>query len=269
MTAWTCSVLRAGGLRLDGGSMFGVIPRALWSRVVDVDDQNRIPLAANCLLLRRGDQIVVVETGCGDKWNEKARRIFGIEQRTIVDALAEEGVDPADVSTVIVTHLHFDHAGGLTSRSEDGVTPTFPNAEVVVQRQEWEDALAGRSTMSGTYLEENLSPVADAVRLVEGGAQVHDGIGVFPVPGHTWGQHAALVETTDGPVCFPGDVLPTRAHLGAAWSMGYDMLPWDNMNTKRDLLTRASAEGWTIVCDHDPHDPVATVERDGDWFALV
>lgn len=267
MSSWACTVLRAGGLRLDGGSMFGVVPRTLWSRLAQPDSANRIPLAANCLLLRRGSDTVLVETGCGGKWDEKTRGIFAIDERTVVDALAEHDVEPADIDAVIVTHLHFDHAGGLTSRGEAGPMPTFPGAEVIVQRREWEDARAGRSTMTGTYLAQNLEPVAQQVRLIDGEEEVLPGIRVLPVPGHTWGQHAVLVETARGPVCFPGDLVPTRNHLGSAWSMGYDMLPYENMLTKRSVFTRAASDGWTIVLDHEPGDPVTKVARDGDWFA--
>ena len=261
--AWSWSVLRAGGLRLDGGGMFGIIPKAMWSSWVEPDEANRIPLETNCLLLRRGDRTVLVETGCGDKWNEKERAMYGLDGRTVVDALAETGVDPATIDTVIVTHLHFDHAGGLTTLDADGrARVVFPNAEIVVQRREWEDALANRSTMTRTYLRSNLDPLEDRLRLVDGAAAVLPGIRVEPLPGHTPGQHGVFVEITEGKVVFPGDLLPTIHHAHHSAATAYDMEPYETMQVKRDFLDRAVDGGWTIVLDHEPDDPVVRAVRD-------
>ncbi|MDP7029181.1 MAG: MBL fold metallo-hydrolase [Phycisphaerales bacterium] len=261
-------MLQAGSLRLDGGGMFGVVPKAVWSRLTEPDEQNRIPLQANCLLLQSQDRTVLVETGCGDKWSDKARARFSIERRTVVDALAERGVDPGDVTDVVLTHLHFDHAGGLTRLQDDRAVPVFGSARVHVQGREWEDALANRSTMTGTYLRNHLDPIADRVRLLDEGVAILPGIESIPMPGHTWGQQAVLVRTQAGTVCFPGDVMPTRHHLGAAYSMGYDMLPYQNMCSKRTLLERAEEERWTLVLDHEPGHASFTVRKDGDWFQL-
>ncbi len=266
---WNWTVLQAGALRLDGGGMFGVIPRALWSKVTSPDERHRIGLQTNCLLLESNGHRVLVETGCGDKWTEKQRDIFAIEERTVVDALAEQNVHPEAIEHVLLTHLHFDHAGGLTHVDADGdCVRTFPHAEVHVQRSEWQDALAGKSTMTGTYLRSHLDPVQACVQLAEGECAVLPGISVVPVPGHTWGQQAVLVETVDGTVCFPGDVMPTRHHVGAPYSMGYDMMPYQNMQTKKWLLDRAVDESWTLVLDHEPDEPVVTVRRAGDWYEL-
>ncbi len=265
---WTCTVLQAGTLRLDGGGMFGVVPRAVWSRLTEPDAQNRIALQTNCLLLRSADRVVLVETGCGDKWPDKVRDRFAIERRTVVDALAEHGVDPSDVADVIVTHLHFDHAGGLTRMAGDRAVPVFESARVHVQGREWEDANANRSTMTGTYLRSHLDPIATSVSLLEGDGVIVPGIESIMMPGHTWGQQAVLVQTHEGLVCFPGDVMPTRHHIGAPYSMGYDMLPYQNMHSKRALLERAATESWTLVLDHEPGHPVFRVVEDGDWYRL-
>jgi glyoxylase-like metal-dependent hydrolase (beta-lactamase superfamily II) len=266
---WSWSLLQAGSLRLDGGGMFGVVPKVMWSRLTPPDDSNRIPLQTNCLLLKSGERRVLIETGCGDKWSDKLRRIFGIEERTVVDALRELQTTPDQIDDVIVTHLHFDHAGGLTRIGDcDDAIPVFKKAAVHVQGREWEDALANRSTMTGTYLRTHLDPIVDSVRLLSGDEEILPGIRSLPMPGHTWGQQAVLVETEQGTVCFPGDVMPTRHHVGAPYSMGYDMLPYENMLSKRLLLERASDESWTLVLDHDPTHPVVRVHRTGDWFEL-
>ncbi|MEC9373437.1 MAG: MBL fold metallo-hydrolase [Planctomycetota bacterium] len=254
---WNWRLLRAGAFKLDGGAMFGIIPRPLWTRVCESDDRNRIQLETNCLLLERDGRTVLIETGIGDKMGDKLREIYALESRSIIDALAEEKIDPASIDTVIVTHLHFDHAGGLTRKSDSGAAPTFPNAEIVTQRQEWEDALANKSTMHSTYLRDHLDPIASRVRQIDGAGAVLPDIWVEPLPGHTWGQQGVFFKDADGAtVVFPGDLMPTRHHAGLTFGMAYDVLPYESMLQKGRFLERAAAEGWTIVLDHDPGDPV-------------
>ena len=269
MTTWNWTLLRAGLMRLDGGGMFGVVPKSLWSKLVEPDERNRIELQTNCLLLEHDGRRVLVETGCGDKWTDKERSIYGIEHRCVLDALAEVDVAPESIDRVIVTHLHFDHAGGLTRLIDGQVMPSFPNADVIVQRQEWDDANANRSTMTGTYLRTHLDPIAQQMKLVEGEADVELGIRVLPDPGHTWGQQAVLIDTDDGTLCFPGDLMPTVHHLGAAWSCGYDMEPYQSKCTKTWLFERACDEGWLLVLDHEPGDAVhRLVRNDRGWYGV-
>ena len=272
MTTWSWQLLRAGTMRLDGGSMFGVVPRALWAKSCPPDEQNRILLQTNCLLLRRDGHTVLIETGCGNKWTDRERALYDIERRSVVDALREVGVAPDEITEVIVTHLHFDHAGGLTELNAAGAAvATFPRAPVFVQRTEWDDALANKSTMSRTYLRNHLDPIADRVRLLDGETAVPGVPGgrVLPVPGHTWGLQAVLFEDEQGTVCFPGDVIPTVHHAGAAFSMGYDMLPHQNMLTKRALFERAARENWRLVLDHEPGAAIVRVaphpEKSGQY----
>ncbi len=266
---WDWALLRAGTLLLDGGSMFGIVPKTMWSQRIEPDDRNRITLQTNCVLLRNGKRTVLVETGCGDKWTDKARAMYGLESRCVIDALDEVGVSPDDIDRVIVTHLHFDHAGGLTRLDGDTPVPTFPNADVVVQAQEWRDANAGRSTMTGTYLREHLDPIADRLTLVDGEQEIEPGIRVLPAPGHTWGQQAVCMDTADGTLCFPGDLVPTVHHLGAAWSCGYDMEPFQTKCTKTALFDRICDQGWLLVLDHEPGQAVHRLTRtERGWFAL-
>ncbi len=262
-TMWSWKLLRAGTFRLDGGGMFGVIPKTIWSRLVQADENNRIGLQQNCLLLHDGATTVLIETGCGDKWTDKQRSHWDLERRTVVDALREAGTAPDEIDLVIVTHLHFDHAAALTRVDGDGrVVPTFPNATVVSQKREWEDALANRSTMSKTYLPTHLEPIVGCLRLEDGAAEIMPGLRVSPMVGHTWGQQAVLFDDADGIVCFPGDVMPTVHHAGPAYSLGYDMLPYENMVSKAKLLEQAANESWRIVLDHEPGNPVVRVTPD-------
>ncbi len=276
MASATWQLLRAGSFRLDGGSMFGVVPRVLWSRMVEPDEKNRIPLQTNCVLMEapspqpspggRGSRRILIETGYGDKWTDKDRDIFALERRWIADALREVSITPAQIDLVIVTHLHFDHAAALTrwNASRTNAIPSFPNAKIIVQRAEWEDALANKSTMTRTYLRSHLDPIAQQIELVDGEAMIVPEIGlrVMPTPGHTWGQQAVLWEDPEGTLCFPGDIIPTVNHAGLAYSLGYDMLPHENMLNKKVLLERALHDNWRLVLDHEPGNPVVRPLRD-------
>jgi glyoxylase-like metal-dependent hydrolase (beta-lactamase superfamily II) len=270
-------LLRAGGLRLDGGSMFGVVPKAIWSRLVMPDAHNRIPLQTNCLLLRQtgcppqspSAGPILIETGFGTKWSDKERGFYDLERRDIVDALREVDIAPEQIAHVIVTHLHFDHAAGLTRLQKQSekmlAVPTFVNADVIVQRREWEDALTNKSTMNRTYLPDHLDPVADRVRLVDGEAEVLPGIHVWPMPGHTWGQQAVRFRDEHGVVVFAGDVLPTVNHVGLPFSLAYDMEPYTSMLSKRHLYKQAIANDWRLALDHEPGEPaVFRVRSDRD-----
>lgn len=253
---WTATVLRAGNFRLDGGSMFGVVPKAIWSRLVEPDDGNRIPLQTNCLLLEDGKHLVLVEAGYGDGWDEKSTQNFDLESRTVTDALTELGVEPTSITHTIVTHLHFDHCGGLTHTNTQGQdVRAFPNAKCIVQEREWKDAQSNKSTMSKTYLTKNLAPLEEDLELVDGQKEVLPGLFVWPTPGHTWGHQSVRAQTKDGTVAFLGDVVPTFNHVPLPFSMGYDMLPWDNMQTKQTVLTQAMDEDWRIVLAHEPGNP--------------
>ncbi len=275
MSAWGWTLLRAGGFKLDGGAMFGIIPKPLWARLVEPDEKNRIPLQQNCLLLERDGKLVLIECGIGDKFPKKLRDIYCQEERTVVDALHEIDCDPADISTVIVTHLHFDHAGGLTRWGSDGQTPElcFPNAEVVAQRLEWDDALANKSTMHKTYLREHLDPIRERVRLVEGEAELLPGVRSIPTPGHTWGQQGIVFDASDGgTVCYPGDVLPTANHAGLTFNLAYDVEPYTNMASKAALLARAAKDDWRLALDHEPGHAVYRASPSADkpgQFALT
>ncbi len=267
------SLLSGGALRLDGGAMFGIIPKALWSRRTPHDEQNRIQLACNCLLVEwNSGRAGIVETGHGAKYAPREREMFAIDaEHWLLPSLCAAGVDPLAISTVVVTHLHFDHAGGLTRPADDGgLLPTFPSAKVHVQRQEFEDARANFGIMTMTYREENYTPLdaAGAWALLDGEAEVAPGLHVLPSRGHTRGHQSVLIRGSEGCVLFPGDVLPTLGHAGAPYNMGYDLLPLDNRETKLRLLGRAADERWLIVIDHEPRTPVVRAARDGNWFVL-
>ncbi len=285
---WRPTLLRTGAFRLDAGCMFGLIPKVVWSRWFPqapaseggIDELNRMGLQTNSLLLEGSDgRLVVVEVGIGDKTAPKEQAIYATEMagsgrpRAIHDALVEVGASPRDISAVIVTHLHFDHAGALTrldpaSGSPDPERPVlaFPDAEVIVQRQEWEDALANRSTMHRTYLRNHLTAeVARHVRLVEGEWEVLPGITVMPTPGHTWGQQCVRIAAPGGrTLVFVCDVMPTRRHARPTCNLAYDVEPYTSMLQRIKLLDRATDEDWTLVLDHEADHCVFRVRRAAD-----
>lgn len=263
------TLLDAGGLLLDGGAMFGIIPKPLWTKSTSADDQNRIPLACNSLLIETADgRRTLVETGHGPKYAEKEQRIFGIDPDWwIVPALRDAGVEPDSITDVVLTHLHFDHAGGLTWLDGERVAPSFPNARLHVQRLELDDARAGFGIMTATYRPANLDP-ALAWRPIEGECEILPGIHALLSPGHTRGHHSIRIVGRDRSAIYCGDVMPTAAHLGAPYNMAYDLFPIDNRDSKRRVLAAAAESDAILVIGHEPTTPLVTVRAEKDWFRL-
>ena len=265
----TCHALEGGTQRLDGGAMFGVVPKPLWERRIAPDARNRIPLALRCLLIEHDDGLVLLDTGLGNKENEKFRDIYGVENagrhgRTrLEDALADLGHQPEDVTWVINTHLHFDHAGGNTT--PQGLA--FPRAQYVVQRGELAFARHANERTAGSYLRHNFEGVP--FRLIDGETEVLPGIRCVPTPGHVPYHQSVLVASGGEQACFLADLVPTAAHLPLPWIMGYDVEPLVTLETRRQLYRRAEAEGWLLVFEHDPTVVSGRLGHDGTAFGLV
>ena len=252
-----------GTFRLDGGAMFGVVPRVLWERVYPPDERNRIRLGLNCLLVSTGRERVLVDTGIGTKWSERERELYGITHETTVpDSLAALGLGVEDVDVVVCTHLHFDHAGGNTCVGEGGeVVATFPRARYVVQAGELKTARNPHERERASYLPGNWEPLVQSGQLetVAGESEVVPGIRVFPVRGHNdWTQ---LVEVSSGGrrAVYLADIIPTTRHLRPAWVMGYDLYPVELLERKKELLARAVGEDWICVFEHDHETPLARI----------
>jgi glyoxylase-like metal-dependent hydrolase (beta-lactamase superfamily II) len=278
-----CHTLEAGLQRLDGGAMFGVVPRPLWQTRVTPDDRHRIPLAMRCLLVEHPDGLVLVDTGLGNKEERKFLDIYGVENAglegatQLEDALASAGFLPADVRWVVNTHLHFDHAGGNTTIDPElendprrHVRPTFPNATYVVQRGELEFARHTNERTRASYLPPNFEPIAAAHRwqLVDGDADILPGIAVRLTPGHVPFHQAVLIRDRGETAAFIADLIPTAVHLPLPWIMGYDLEPLRTLESKRSLLREAVAGSWRLVFEHDPTIASGVVAADGKGVAL-
>jgi glyoxylase-like metal-dependent hydrolase (beta-lactamase superfamily II) len=267
--------LETGIQRLDGGAMFGVVPKPLWERRIPADERNRIPLALRCLLVETPGALVLVETGLGGKEGEKFRDIYGVENAAedpsaypdrLVELVARCGFAAGDVSVVVNTHLHFDHAGGNTYRDAEGqVRLAFPRADHYVQRGEWEWAHHANERTSASYLPDNYDPVqaAGRQRFLDGEGEVVPGISVLRTPGHCPHHQSVLVRSGGQTACFLADVVPTFAHLPLPWIMGYDVEPLVTLESKRTLLKRAADERWLLVSTHDPFTAWVYAAMDG------
>ena len=262
-----CHSIESGTQHLDGGAMFGVVPKPLWSRRITPDDRNRIPLAMRCLLIEHPDGLVLIDTGLGNKEDAKFRDIYGVDNagpggRTRLESgLAEAGVAPADVRWVINTHLHFDHAGGNTWEEQDrngvavgGARLTFPNATYVVQWGDLDFARHPNERTRASYLPHNFEPVAEAGKwkLLHGDVDVLPGVSVRVTPGHVPYHQSVLVRSGGETLFYLADVMPTRHHLPLPWIMGYDLEPLRTLESKRKLVREALEEEWWLFFEHDP-----------------
>ncbi len=271
--------IQAGGQKLDGGAMFGVVPKPLWERRIPADERNRIQLGMRCLLIEHDIGPILIDTGAGNKEDEKFHQIYGVENAPapgggptqLEDGLRQAGVRPEDVVMVINSHLHFDHAGGNTMRDQSGsIRPTFPNARYVMQRGEYEYATHTNERTAASYFAHNFVPVQQTgqLDLIDGECEIVPGIRGIPTPGHTPHHQGLLIESDGARAFFIADLVPTSAHLPLPWIMGYDVEPLVTLETKRRILPRAVDEEWLVVFEHDAATAWSTIALDGKTYAL-
>jgi glyoxylase-like metal-dependent hydrolase (beta-lactamase superfamily II) len=274
----TVHAIQAGGQQLDGGAMFGVVPKTLWERRIKADARNRIPMGMRCLLVEHEAGLVLIDTGAGNKENEKFHDIYGLENagadgRTMLeDGIRAAGFAVDDVALVINTHLHFDHAGGNTYRDRDGaVRPALPKARYVVQRGELAFAMRTNERTAASYFPANFVPLDANGRLdlVDGEREIVAGIRVLPTPGHTPHHQSVLVDGGGERALFLGDLVPTAHHLPLPWIMGYDVEPLVTLETKRRVLREAAEQGWLVIFEHDAHTAWGRVAHDGKTYGLA
>lgn len=246
-----------GFFRLDGGAMFGVVPKPLWERRAPSDDRNRIHVALRPLLVRAGATTLIIDAGIGDKMDAKSLDIYGVDRTRHLDhALADAGSSAAEVDVVLASHLHFDHAGGFTTRdfATGAVVPRFPRARYVARTAEWEDATHPHERNRASYLAENFVPLMDAgvLELVDGDAEIVPGVRVVRTGGHTMHHQVVMIESAGRTAVFAADLIPTTAHIDEAWIMAYDLYPMDTLAFKRTFIREAIEREYLIFFEHDP-----------------
>src|SRR3954470_8397470 len=256
--------LSDGLFRLDGGAMFGVVPKPLWERRAPADERNRIRLGVKPLLVR-GERTMIIDAGIGTKRDPKSVDIYAIDRtRNLDHALADAGVAPADIDIVLASHLHFDHAGGFTTIDATGmVVPRFPRARYVVRTAEWEDAVHPHERNRASYLQENFVPLAEAgvLDLVRGDEAIMPGVRVVRTGGHTMHHQIVMIESGGRTAVFAADLIPTTAHVDEPWIMGYDLYPMDTLAFKRTFVRQAIDREYLIFFEHDPVIPAGYIRE--------
>jgi glyoxylase-like metal-dependent hydrolase (beta-lactamase superfamily II) len=265
----TLQVLSDGRFALDGGALFGVVPRTLWERHDPPDEKNRVSLALNVALIEAAGKRILVDTGIGDKWSEKQRAIYRIDRtETLFSSLKRLSLGPEDIDFVINTHLHFDHSGGNTRIEGGKPVPAFPRARYIVQLGECEDATCPNERNRASYIEADYVPLAEHKQLetVQGDAEIVPGVRVEVIGGHTAYFQMVVVEGREKTLVIPADVLPTTSHVPLPSIMSYDLFPLGTLEAKRRLLRDAATADWSVLFYHDLRLPLGHVLEEGGRY---
>ena len=263
-------ILVDGHVGLDGGAMFGVIPKPMWEKKAAPDARNRIQLAMNCLLIRAGGKRIIVETGAGGKFNAKLRDIYAQDGPHLVERLRDYSLKPGDIDIVVNTHLHFDHCGGNTQIENGKAVPAFPNARYIVHKNELEHAKHPTERDRASYFPDNYAPMEATGQWQLGGDEVEvaPGVDLICVPGHIAHMYCVKLDGGGKTAFLFADLVPMTSHLGLAWIMGYDLYPMQTLENKKKWIPKVGSEGWLALFGHDPNVPAAYLrERDGQWEA--
>ena len=257
------TVFSDGTYYLDGGAFFGVVPKVMWSRKVKADEQNRVVVGLNSLLVRTGKHNVLIETGIGNKLSEKMAKIYG-QPAKLLENLSAGGIAPDDIDVVINTHLHFDHCGWNTVRKNGQVVATFPKAQYYAQEGEWQHGRRQHERDAISYISENYDPLIDngQMHLLHGDQEIVPGVFANIFRGHTANMQAVIIKSDGKTACYISDLIPTTAHLDLTWVMAFDLFPLETIESRKRYYTQALPEDWLTVFTHDPKVPWAYVERD-------
>jgi len=261
---WQFRAFHDGQFKLDGGAMFGVVPKVMWEKHHPADEMNRIDLDLRCLLVDHGDRRIMVDVGIGDRWSEKKAGVFALDRRPnhLVAELAEAGIIRESITDVVLTHLHFDHAGGGFRQGEDGLELVFPNATHWVQQKHWDWSRNPSQRDRASFRSDDFLGLLelDKLKLVDGRQEIMPGVTVMPVNGHTPGQQIVEFHTGEKVVVFCGDLIPFRSQVHIPWIMGFDLNPMLTVSEKKQFLSRAAEDGYILIFEHDPVHEAAIVE---------
>lgn len=266
------NIVSGGKYKLDGGAMFGVVPKPLWEKSNPADEKNRIELDTNCLLIDSGEKKILVDTGNGTKYSSKERDIFCIEERSVLmDSLKSKGIGPSDIDIVILSHLHFDHAGGAAIKEGDRVVPAFPKAVYLIQKGEWDDAISNYGVMKYSYREENFLPLKESgqVEFIDGDFEVVPGLTTVVTGAHTRHHQIVKIDSEDDKGAYFADLIPTTSHLKIPYVMAYDLFPNETLTKKRDFLNQAVEEKWRIFFDHDVKIPTGKIFKEREDVFVI
>ena len=257
--------LDAGEFFYDGGAMFGVVPKVIWESLVPVDEENRIRLTLSPLLIRSGARTILVDVGFGGRHVKRDSKVYGFDpSRNVMTALADEGLTPGDVDTVVLTHLHSDHAAASTRDGADGLEVAFENARYVVSEEEWRVALDPDPRSAAAYRADDFKPIESSGRLdlVGDECDIGEGVSIVRTGGHTAGHMMVMVASNGETAVYPADLIPSRYHVRIPYIAGVDLYPLDVIREKEKLLERAHEGGWLVILDHDPEGNLGTIVRD-------
>ncbi len=258
------SIINSGYFKLDGGAMFGIIPKALWEKSNQADQENRIRLSTRNLLLRSSNKNILIDTGMGNKWDLKSQNIYSIDQSEFILAneLSKVKLTPSDITDVILTHLHFDHSGGSTKIENGRIIPVFENAKYYIQKKNYEWAVSPSERDRGSYIKDNFLPLYNAgvLNFIDGEKNFDDEIELIPVMGHTFHQQLVKISDSSSSILYCGDLVPTSSHIPLPYIMGYDLQPLISVQEKKKLLSLAAEENWKLFFEHDPIYVLATIK---------
>lgn len=264
-------IINSGSFGLDGGAMFGIIPKPLWQKTNPADDVNRVRLATRNLLLESDSKKIIIDTGMGSKWDEKSKNIYAIDEMLSMNsALESKGLKAEDITDVFLTHLHFDHTGGSTFSVNAKFQPAFPNAKYYVQKQNYEWAINPSDRDRGSYIKENFQPLMDegVLKFTNGNSMFDDEIEFLVINGHTFGQQMIKISDGINTILFCSDLMPFISHISLPYIMGYDLQPLVTLEEKLKYLKLALDENWKLFFGHDPDFAVATVKKLNERYAV-
>ena len=261
---YTLKTILSGFIGLDGGAMFGIIPKPLWEKTNPADELNRVTLSTRSLLLASEDKKILIDTGMGSKWDEKSKKIYRIDPKLDIElALLQYEINPNEITDVLLTHLHFDHTGGSTKLENGKIIPTFPNAKYFVQKKNFEWAMNPSDRDKGSYIKENFEPLVKegVLNLIDGEINFDENISFRIINGHTFAQQMIKISDSSNTILYCADLMPFVSHIRIPYVMGYDLQPMVTVQEKQKYLQLAANENWYLFFGHDPEFSLATVKH--------